>query len=69
MAATRLRAPQCQRSGRRRSQAGYLLFEATVAVALIASAVVAYLSLQTVQTRIDNGIGVGAHYADKGFRA
>jgi hypothetical protein len=59
----RLRAPQCQRSGRRRSQAGYLLFEATVAVALIASAVVAYLSLQTVQTRIDNGIGVGAHYA------
>ena len=63
MAATRLRAPQCQSSGRRRSQAGYLLFEATVAVALIASAVVAYLSLQTVQTRIDNGIGVGAHYA------
>ena len=48
MAATRLRAPQCQISGRRRSQAGYLLFEATVAVALIASAVVAYLSLQTV---------------------
>jgi hypothetical protein len=63
MAATRLRATQCQSSGRRRSQAGYLLFEATVAVALIASAVVAYLSLQTVQTRIDNGIGVGAHYA------
>jgi hypothetical protein len=48
---------------RARRQSGYLLLEATVVAALMASAVVAYIAIHTVQTRFDQGKAVGAHYA------
>ena len=57
------RARQYLGNARRRWQAGYLLLEATIVTALIASAVVAYFSLQSLQTRVDQGQAVGAHYA------
>ena len=46
-----------------RSQAGYLLLEALVVLAVMGSAVVAYMALQMVQTRIDQGKAIGSHYA------
>jgi hypothetical protein len=46
-----------------RSQAGYLLLEALVVLGVMGSAVVAYMALQMVQTRIDQGKAIGGHYA------
>jgi hypothetical protein len=57
------RARQCPGNARRRWQAGYLLLETTIVTALLASAVVAYMALQSAQTRLDQGQAVGAHYA------
>ena len=50
-------------SGRAQKQSGFGLLEISIVLALLASAMVAYMALQMTTTRIDQGQVIGAQYA------